>query len=379
MDPITLFPIGAYQPMPFPAPVWLMETLLVVGFFIHAIPMNVALMGGITSAILLFQGKNKPDSYQQRAGKQIAASLPIFTTAAITNGIVPLLFLQILYGPLTYTSSILMAVPWLSVLFLLVIGYYGLYIFNYGQNKLGEKSPWFLLGSSVLFMVIAFFFSNNMTLMLTPEKFLPMYQASPSGMHLNLDEPTLIPRFLHIALAAVAVTGLAIGSFGLYFKKKDDGYGSWLIKTGAGLFLGITLLQTLVGPWFLFALPGPVQQQFFDVNGAGFMGLNKMASHLFRTSLGLDVIALIAMAIAYVKGSSKAFITGLVSALLLVGAMSEMRHLVRVFSISNILDPNTHAVQPQTEILIIFLVLFVALIFYLMWLAKIVHKAYQNK
>ena len=218
-----------------------------------------------------------------------------------------------------------------------------------------------------------------MTLMLTPEKFLPMYQASPSGMQLNLSEPTLIPRFLHIALAAVAVTGLAIGSFGLYFKKKDDGYGSWLIKTGAGLFLGITLLQTIVGPWFLFTLPAPVQQQFFDMSGTGFMGLNKMASHLFRTALGLDVIALIAMAIAYVKGSSKAFVTGLVSALLLVGAMSEMRHLVRVFSTQSILNPSSHPVEPQMGILIAFLVLFVALIGYLIWLTKIVHKAYQNK
>jgi hypothetical protein len=86
------------------------------------------------------------------------------------------------------------------------------------------------------------------------------------------------------------------------------------------------------------------------------------------------------MSIAYVKGSTKAFTTGLVSALLLVAAMSEMRHLVRVFSISsNILDPNTHAVQSQDAILYIFLGLFVALIFYLIWLAKIVNKAYQNK
>lgn len=374
MDPITSFPIGTYQPMPFPAPIWLMETLLVVGFFLHAIPMNVALMGGISSAILLFKGKNKPDSYEQRAGKQLAASLPIFTTAAITNGIVPLLFLQILYGPLVYTSSILMAAPWLSILLLLVLGYYGLYIFNYGQNKLGEKSPWFLLGSSLLFMVIAFFFSNNMTLMLTPEKFLPMYQASPAGNHLNLSEPSLIPRYLHFLLAAVSVTGLTLGSFGLYYKNKDTGYSQWLIKAGASLFLAVTLLQTIVGPWFLFSLPEKIQVQFFDLNN-GFVGQTKLASHLFLTALGLDVVSLVSMGLAYVKGSTKAFTVGLISAMLVIASMVEIRHLVRVFSTQGILNPASHPVEPQTEILVIFLVLFVALIFYLVWLAKQVHKA----
>lgn len=374
MDPITSFPIGTYQPMPFPAPIWLMETLLVVGFFLHAIPMNVALMGGISSAILLFKGKNKPDSYEQRAGKQLAASLPIFTTAAITNGIVPLLFLQILYGPLVYTSSILMAAPWLSILLLLVLGYYGLYIFNYGQNKLGEKSPWFLLGSSLLFMVIAFFFSNNMTLMLTPEKFLPMYQASPAGNHLNLSEPSLIPRYLHFLLAAVSVTGLTLGSFGLYYKNKDTGYSQWLIKAGASLFLAVTLLQTIVGPWFLFSLPEKIQVQFFDLNN-GLVGQTKLASHLFLTALGLDVVSLVSMGLAYVKGSTKAFTVGLISAMLVIASMVEIRHLVRVFSTQGILNPASHPVEPQTEILVIFLVLFVALIFYLVWLAKQVHKA----
>jgi len=378
MDPITLFPIGTYQPSPFPAPLWLMELLLVVGFFLHAIPMNISLMGSITSAVLLFKGKNRPDSYEQRAGKQLAAALPIVTTATITNGIVPLLFLQIMYGPLIYTSSILMAVPWMSVLFLLVIGYYGLYVFNYGQKKLGEKSPWFLLGSSIIFMIIAFFFSNNMTLMLTPEKFLPMYQASPSGMQLNLSEPTLIPRFLHFALGALAVTGLAIGSFGLYYKNKDEGYSQWLIKTGASLFLGITLLQTIVGPWFLFSLPTNIQLQFLDLDH-GIIGQTKLASHLLLTSFALDAVSLIAMGIAYVKGSTKAFTVGLTSAVLLVGAMVEIRHLVRVFSTQNIINPSSHPVEPQVGILIAFLVMFVALIGYLVWLTKAVHKAYQNK
>jgi hypothetical protein len=377
----TLLTLGGYQPSPFPAPHWLMETLLVVGFFLHAIPMNVTLMGGLVSAVLLWQGKNKPDSYELRAGKKLASALPIFTTAAITNGIVPLLFLQILYGPLVYSSSILMATPWMSILLLVVLGYYGLYIFNYGQKKLGEKSPWFLLASSLLFLVVAFLFTNNMTLMLLPEKFLSLYQASRWGGSLNWGDPTVVPRYLHFILAAVAVTGLTMGCFGLYEKKRDLGYGNWLLKMGAGLFLGVTLLQTLVGPWFLTSLPLPVQQHFFnpaDIFGVSKTGLSKVANHLFLTSLGLDLIALASMGIAWAKQSSAAFMTGTVSAVLLIAAMSEMRHLVRVFSTQAVLNPAAHPAEPQTLILGIFLVLFVALIGYLAWLAKVVMKSYQS-
>jgi hypothetical protein len=41
----TLLSVGAYQPIPFPAPVALLKSLLVLGFFLHAIPMNVRWFG----------------------------------------------------------------------------------------------------------------------------------------------------------------------------------------------------------------------------------------------------------------------------------------------------------------------------------------------
>jgi hypothetical protein len=144
------------------------------------------------------------------------------------------------------------------------------------------------------------------------------------------------------------------------------------------LFLAITLLQTIVGPWFLFSLPADVQHQFLDLEH-GIIGKTHFASHLLLTSFGLDAIALIAMGIAYVKGSTKAFTVGLISALLLVGGMVEIRHLVRVFSTQTIINPSNHPVEPQSAILGIFLVLFVALIGYLIWLGKQVYTAYQNK
>ena len=368
----TLLSIGGFQPIPFPAPVWLLQVLLVVGFFTHAIPMNVALTGPIVAAILMLLGKNNDEANETKAGKQLAASLPIFVTAAITQGIVPLLFLQVLYGPLVYPSSIAMATPWFSILFLIVLSYYGLYIYNYGSKKMDPKwAPWILILSSVLFMVVGFFFSNNMTLMLTPEKFLPMYQASPAGANLNLGDPTLIPRYLHFVGAAFAVSFLTLGCFGLYKQDKDKEYGNWLLRLGAAGFVGITLVQTVVGLWFLFATPEGFQ--------ANVLGGAKMSTHLFNTSIGLEVLALVAMSLAAVKNSAKAYWVGLVSAMLVILSMIGLRHELRTFMTDQYMVPLWEAqpVVPQWPILIIFAVCAAGMIGYFVWLAKTVYRAYN--
>jgi len=370
---ITQLSVGAYQPIPFPAPVWVLQTLLVAGFFMHAIPMNVALTGGVTSAVLLLMGGKDETAYTTRTGRQIAAALPIFTTFAITNGIVPLLFLQVLYGPLVYSSSIVMALPWFSILFLITIAYYGIYIYNYGKGRMSlSKAPWVLIASSMLFMVVAFIFSNNMTLMLTPEKFVPMYQNSPAGANLNLTEPSLIPRYLHFVTAAFSVTGLFIGCLGIYQKTRNADFSKWLVRLGASMFTAITLIGTIFGIWFMLSTPEGFQ--------AAMMGGDKMTTHLFRSSLGFEVLSLIFMGVAIAKGSTKAFWGGLITAMVVIAEMVVLRHLLRVHMTDDVMGP-LMASQPvviQWPILIMFLVLFVGMFFFIGWLGKLVFKAYNK-
>ncbi|HMO23392.1 MAG TPA: hypothetical protein PKC98_20715 [Candidatus Melainabacteria bacterium] len=54
MEGLALIP--DYQPIPLPAPVWLLQLLLVLGFFLHAVPMNVVLGGGFVSSACLYLG-----------------------------------------------------------------------------------------------------------------------------------------------------------------------------------------------------------------------------------------------------------------------------------------------------------------------------------
>ncbi|MBX2860992.1 MAG: hypothetical protein KTR14_07145 [Vampirovibrio sp.] len=359
-----------FQPVPFPAPLWLLKTLLVLGFYLHAVPMNVALMGGLVSALYLLKGKADPQSNAHRLGHSLALSLPFFVSFAITQGIVPLLFLQLVYGPLFYTSSILMGVPWILLLVALIIGYYGLYAYKLRHQQIGSRAPWMLMGVSILFLGIAFLFTNNMTLMLTPEKWPAVVHQDQVGFFFNLTEPQLIPRYLHFVFAAVAVTGLAIGCFGLYLYKRDNDYASWLIQQGAGLYLIITLVQVGIGGWFLMSLP--------KAQMMSFMGQDTLGTAVFAGSMILSLVSIVTMAMAWKDGKPGMFKIGLGSALLVILLMVQMRHLLREYAVSSFFAPQNVPVETQWDLLIVFIVSAIGLIIYLGWLLKIVWNAFRH-
>ncbi len=374
MDLAHLIP--SYQPLPFPLPVWLMQTLLVLGFFLHALPMNVVLGGGFITTALFALGKKDQTSYAYRAAKALAISLPLFISFAITQGIVPLLFLQLIYGPAFYTSSIIMAVPWISVLLLILISYYLSYIVVYrtlkGQEneKTAARASMLLLFMSVGFALVGYLFSNNMTLMLHPEKWLAMYQHSAKGMNLNSTEVTLIPRYLHFFVASFAVAGMTLGMFGLYIAKKEAEFSKWMIKTGSKIFLISTVIQIPVGLWFLKVMP----PEF----AANFMGGDQIATAVFGLSMALTLVAICTSTIASGNGNGKAFLATLITNALIILAMIVNRHQLRLFHLNPHVKPDLVAVSTQWDLLAVFLISTVALIWYLVWLSALVLRSYQK-
>ena len=53
--------------------------------------------------------------------------MPVALSFAITLGVAPLLFVQVLFGHLLYSSSIVMAGWWFAIIPLLIVGYYAAY------------------------------------------------------------------------------------------------------------------------------------------------------------------------------------------------------------------------------------------------------------
>lgn len=372
MDPTALIP--HYQPLPFPAPVWLLQTLLVLGFYLHAIPMNVVLGGGLTAGICLLAGRQNKESNCFRFGKSLAAALPLFISFAITQGIVPLLFVQLIYGPMFYTSSILMATPWISIIALLLVAYYSSYVVIYRflkkpEREQGVGAPLLTFFASLIFMVIAYLFTANMTLMLTPDKWLQMYQHNQYGMNLP-SNPQIAPRLLHSFIASLAVTGLTMGCFGLFARKKDADYGSWLIRKGSLIFSIFTAIQIPVGIWFLKSLPEQIMLKF--------LGGDPIGTAAFATSMVLALLALVCAGIASSNSSPGAFKGALCSGLATVLAMVVTRHELRLFYLQPFIAPEKVPVNTQWDLLTVFILSAVALIVYLTWLVKLVWKGFEN-
>ncbi|HEU4522370.1 MAG TPA: hypothetical protein VFT12_10225, partial [Thermoanaerobaculia bacterium] len=195
----TTIPLA--DPLPLPAPPWLMWSLLMLTFAVHVVAMNFVLGG----SIIALTARLRRSDDDARLAKWIGAVLPTIVAATITFGVAPLLFMQVLYGRLFFSSAVLMAWWWLAVVPLLIIGYYGTYLIAMKRAFAGAAAA-----VAMIFATIAFIYSNNMSLMLRPERFLPMYVSDARGVQLNLADPTLIPRYLHMLLGAIAVAGMCV-------------------------------------------------------------------------------------------------------------------------------------------------------------------------
>ena len=156
-----------------------------------------------------------------------------------------------------------MAWYWLSVVLLLILAYYSAYVYDFKFDTLGGVRRVFIGIACIFMLVIAFIFSNNMTLMLTPEKW-SAFLSNPHGTLLNLSEPVLWPRYFHFVTASVAVGSLFLA---ILSEKKDPG------KTPVHLkhFAYATLIQMGVGIWFLLSLPRQTLLLFMgESSGATF-------------------------------------------------------------------------------------------------------------
>ncbi len=252
---MTPLPIPLPDPLPLPMPPAALKALLLVTFTLHLMAVNVGVGGSLIAAVHALRGKPEDRDLVRR----LAPLLPAAVTFAITLGVAPLLFVQLTYGPFFYTASVLMAVPWLGLVFMLMAGYALLYRFvgSAASEKLHAVTG---IAGALLLLGVGLMLVNVTTLSLRPDLWASHAAASPHGLRLNTADTTLWPRYLHMVAGIAAVAGLLLAGWGGW---RDHAYAR---QAGLRWFIGATASQAAWGTWLLVAQPASVFDLLMNAN-----------------------------------------------------------------------------------------------------------------
>ncbi len=311
MDPASLIPRTGFINLPWG---WF-EVLMVATFVLHLLFMNVALGSGIIVLVHNLTGMDLRGS----TAREVSRKLPTVLALTVNFGVAPLLFMQVLYGQFFYISDVLMAALWLPVIVLVMLAYYGAYVYDFRYDRLGS---WRLAAVAVAvasMLAVSFLFSNNITTMAVAELW-PRYFDAPTGTLLATTDPTLFPRWLHFVTASIAVGGLAVALMQRRRLGKaapgspEQADAEARMREGMRWFTWGTVVQICIGVWFLLSLPAGIMLLF--MGGAGL-------------HTAVFVIGLAAALTALVLGFRGAPVAAAAAVVCTVAPMAVMRELVR--------------------------------------------------
>lgn len=188
-------------PFPFdlPLPTAFYLTVYVVTLVIHVAFMNYVLAGtAYLAAAYLGVGRG-------RSADSVGILkdwMPLMLSGAITAGVAPLLFVQVLYKQELYTANLLLFNRWMAILPVLIVGFYSLYLMKSGWFT--RQSMWVRAAvAAVPILAVAFTgysWTENHLLSVRDPAFWGQFYATQSQVY---TEPQLLPRLLMWAVGSV--------------------------------------------------------------------------------------------------------------------------------------------------------------------------------
>jgi hypothetical protein len=357
----------AVDPIPLPAPIWLLKLLHIVTLSLHFVAVEM-LLGGLLLAVVLSLFRNSANAHV--TARALARRLTVVMTYVINLGVPPLLFAQVLYGRALYTSSVLIGAYWISIIALLTLTYWLLYKFS--ARLEADRSAWWVgLGAWVLAGFIARLLSTNMTLMLRPEAWRQMYSSSGAGIYLPTGDPTLTPRWLLMMAGGLFIGGLWLVYLAgrSTFTAEEKRFVAGLGGKVAALF---GLLYFVAGLWAASVQPESVKA------GLANHSLYRFAGFAGYGWLALVVVAVLLAAIAGFGKLTAAWVGWGVAlvALLIEITLTFYRDGVRDLTLlSKGFDVWDRAVVTNWSVVGLFLALFVGGLGVVGWLISVVARA----
>jgi hypothetical protein len=366
-------PYPAVDPIPLPAPVWLLKLLHIVTLSLHFVAVEM-LLGGLLLAVLLSLFRNSANAHV--TARALARRLTVVMTFVINLAVPPLLFAQVLYGRALYTSSVLIGIYWIAIIPTLILTYWLLYKFS-ARLDAGKSAWWVGLIAWLLAGGVARMLSTNMTLMLRPEVWRNMYSASGMGAHLPTGDPTFEPRWLLMMAGGLLIAGLWLvylagrSTFTADEKKFVAGLGG---KVAAGF----GLVYLAAGLWAASVQPAAVK--------AGLAGHSIYPAYKYAGFAGYGWIALVAVAplVGAIAGFGKITAgwlgwAGVLTAVLVEMMLAVYRDGVRDMTLlSKGYDVWDRAVETNWSVVGLFLLLFVGGLGVIGWLVSVVARAQKT-
>jgi hypothetical protein len=206
------FPSG----LPTPTAFYLIFYLFTLA--LHVVFMNYVLAGTGWLAVAHLRPRRATASPPVKVLKDW---MPLMLSGAITAGVAPLLFVQVLYQRQFYTANLLLFNRWMAILPVLIVGFYALYLLKSGW--VARRGGWVLAGVSVVPLVCVAFTGYSWT-----ENHLlsvrdPAYWGEFYGTRAEVyTEPQLVPRLAVWAFGSVPMMAVILG-WQLWFQKADGG------------------------------------------------------------------------------------------------------------------------------------------------------------
>lgn len=326
------------------------QFFLLLTFPLHLLAMNAMLGGLVIGVSQQFIG----GGLRTRLAHRLAIALPLVVAFVVNFGVAPFLFLQVLYGQFIYTSSILMGMFWILIVPVLIVAYYGAYLYDFRFTRLGGAAKWIGLAVLLMILTIAYLFVNNMLLMSLPEQFAGYFQHR-SGTMLASGQQVFLPRFLHMVFGAIAVGGLFVALVGQFRGELDTELADHARAVGMKTFLVLTLINISMGTWYLLSQPRETMLLF--------MGGNLGAT----VSFVLALLLIVGVLVTSFQRRLGLTVGGVVT---LVYLMSFMRAWLRSDYLGSVFSLDQLQVVPSYSPMVFFLVTLLGGIICIGWLLK---------
>lgn len=211
----TQVPMPPPDPLGFPLPPWILQALTYLTLTLHLSAVHFTIGG----ALVLLWARMRSGTRHEGVARFFGSGLPLGVSYIITLGIPPLLFVQVLYGQLFYSSSVLIGAFWIQVIPALILAYAGFYYHKLQRDARPRFQGTVVLLATLLLLYVGYIYVNNFTLLMSPGKWTQLHAGAPGGGRLHHGEPTVHPRLLLFLASSFGVAGLALVWRGVYLTR----------------------------------------------------------------------------------------------------------------------------------------------------------------